>query len=102
MQALIAQGVAFDGLFAGSDLMAIGAMRAMRDAGLLPGRDVTVVGYDDSPAAASHSPGLTSVHQNWTAGGQLLAATLLSTLDPTRYPAPISRILATELTVRDS
>ena len=102
MQALIADGVAFDGLFAGSDLMAIGAMRAMREAGLLPGRDVTVVGYDDSPAAASHSPGLTSVHQDWTAGGQLLAATLLSTLDPARYPAPISRILATELTIRDS
>jgi DNA-binding LacI/PurR family transcriptional regulator len=102
MREWVAGGVPFDGLFAASDLMAIGAMRAMREAGLQPGNDVTVVGYDDSPAAASHSPGLTSVRQDWTAGGQLLAATLLSELDPARYPAPESRILPTEITVRDS
>ena len=100
--ALLAEGVRPDGVFAGSDLMAIGAMQALREAGFAPGRDVSIVGYDDSPAAASHSPGLTSVHQDWTAGGELLAATLLHKLDPDRYAAPASSTLASTLIVRDT
>ena len=50
--ALLAQGVAFDGLTACSDLIAIGALRALQERGIdVPGR-VAIVGYDDLPAAA--------------------------------------------------
>lgn len=100
MAEVLAGGTRFDGVFAGSDLMAIGAMQAMRAAGFEPGRDIGVVGYDDSPAAAAHQPPLSSIHQNWTAGGQLLAAALLTTLDSALYPAPPSRVLQTELVAR--
>ncbi len=49
---LMRRGVAFDAVFAGSDLIAIGAMRAFEEAGLdVPG-DVSIVGFDDIPAAS--------------------------------------------------
>ncbi len=102
MAALIGQGVAFDGVFAGSDLVAIGAMRAMRDHGLEPGRDVSVVGYDDSPAAAAHVPPLTSVHQDWTEGGRLLASTLLASLEAGGAEPASAKILSASLTRRQT
>ncbi|MBY8821479.1 LacI family DNA-binding transcriptional regulator [Sphingomonas colocasiae] len=102
MASLIAQGIAFDGVFAGSDLVAIGAMRAMREHGLLPGRDVSVVGYDDSPAAAAHVPPLTSIRQDWTEGGRLLASTLLASLEPDTAPPVSARIVSASLIGRQT
>ncbi len=46
-----------------SDTFAIGCLQAVRDRGLEPGRDVAVVGFDDSPAASLPGIGLTSVRQ---------------------------------------
>lgn len=64
MLRLIDSGVPFDGLFAGNDLMAFGAVETMREKGLdVPG-DVSVVGYDDIQAAAHFNPALTTVRQN--------------------------------------
>jgi DNA-binding LacI/PurR family transcriptional regulator len=54
----------FDAIFAGTDLIAIGAMRAIRDAGLRVPEDVAVVGFDDMPLASHVSPALTTVQQN--------------------------------------
>ncbi|CAN7176008.1 LacI family DNA-binding transcriptional regulator [Microbacterium sp. LjRoot45] len=51
------------GVFACSDEMAVGAYRAAADTGLVVGRDVLVVGFDDIPAAAWLSPPLTTVRQ---------------------------------------
>lgn len=102
MAAILSDGVACDGVFAGSDLVAIGAMQAMREAGLAPGGDVAVVGYDDTPAAAAHTPRLTSVRQDWTGGGRLLAATLLARLDPDSVAMPTSHILPVTLTERET
>ncbi|GHG14572.1 MULTISPECIES: LacI family DNA-binding transcriptional regulator [Amycolatopsis] len=53
-----------DGLelvFAVNDVMAIGAMRALRDAGLVPGRDLAIAGFDDISAATDVTPALTTV-----------------------------------------
>ncbi|MFD8496706.1 LacI family DNA-binding transcriptional regulator [Amycolatopsis sp. NPDC059657] len=50
-----------DLIFAANDVMAIGAMRALRDAGLVPGRDLAVAGFDDISAATDVEPALTSV-----------------------------------------
>ncbi|HEX6955083.1 MAG TPA: LacI family DNA-binding transcriptional regulator [Agromyces sp.] len=48
-------------VFAANDAMAVGAMSALRDAGLDPGTDVAVAGFDDIPAAADVTPTLTTV-----------------------------------------
>lgn len=102
MADVIGEGVAFDGVFAGSDLVAIGAMEAMTAAGLRPGVDVAVVGYDDIPAAAAHKPRLTTIHQDLTEAGRLLAAALLWRLDPERFDAPRTRSLPVTLVIRET
>ncbi len=48
-------------VFAVSDVMAIGAMTAFRDAGLVPGEDIAVAGFDDIDSAIDVTPALTSV-----------------------------------------
>ncbi len=52
-----------DGLFVGSDLMALGALGALREAGRRVPDDVAVVGFDDSAAATMAEPPLTTVRQ---------------------------------------
>ncbi|WP_308796975.1 LacI family DNA-binding transcriptional regulator [Agromyces silvae] len=49
-------------VFAATDVMAIGALSAIRDAGLAPGRDLAVAGFDDIATARDVSPSLTTVH----------------------------------------
>ncbi len=46
-----------------SDLVALGAMNAVRDAGLRVGPDIGIIGFDDMPLAQHLSPPLSSVHQ---------------------------------------
>lgn len=86
-----------DGLFAASDLLAMGAVRAFTDAGLAVPEQVSVIGYDDSPAAQSFAPPLTSVRQDWHHGGVLLARKVLDLI--AGQPAA-SEIMPTELVVR--
>jgi LacI family transcriptional regulator len=50
-----------DAIVAVTDVMAIGAMSALRDAGLVPGRDIAVAGFDDIAAASDVTPALTTV-----------------------------------------
>ena len=52
-----------DGLFAYTDVMAFGAIRALTDEGVEVPRDLRVVGYDDIEIANWVRPGLTTVHQ---------------------------------------
>ena len=74
--AALATGTAFDALVCASDVLAIGAMKALEDAGLAPGRDVGVVGWDDVAFAPWTSPSLTSVSPDTAA----IAATALALL----------------------
>lgn len=50
-----------DAIFAGNDMMAVGAMLALQDAGLAVPEDVAVVGFDDVPIAGLMRPGLTTL-----------------------------------------
>ncbi|KQT34750.1 LacI family transcriptional regulator [Sphingomonas sp. Leaf412] len=76
-RALIARGAGFDAIFAASDLIALGAMRALGEAGLgIPG-DVSVVGFDDIPAASSTRPPLTTVSQDYSRAGAALVDALV-------------------------
>jgi len=77
-QALLARGERFDGVCAASDLIAIGAMRALREHGLRVPQDVAVTGFDDIPLAASVSPALTTVQQDTKQAGNLLVESLIA------------------------
>ncbi|WP_103338502.1 LacI family DNA-binding transcriptional regulator [Amycolatopsis sp. CA-126428] len=62
VQKRLAQGRDFTAIFAESDVIAAGAMRALIDAGLSVPDDVSIVGYDDIEAASDLRPRLTTVH----------------------------------------
>ena len=68
--ALFESGEPFDAIFGGTDLIAIGAMRALQDSGKRVPEDVSVVGFDDMPLAAHVSPTLTTVQQNSELGAE--------------------------------
>ncbi|MDX6294880.1 MAG: hypothetical protein QOH50_3955 [Kribbellaceae bacterium] len=78
-----------------SDVLALGAMEAMQTRGLVPGRDLTVVGFDDIPVA--ESSGLTTIRQPIRDKGRAVGRILL---DPATTERQI--LLATELVVRAS
>lgn len=75
--ALLSQGLAFDGLFACSDLIAMTAIATLRDRGISVPDQVSVVGYDDVALAQNFQPPLTTVHQSIEEGGRLLVAALM-------------------------
>lgn len=77
MQRLLATGHRFTAVFAFNDVSAMGAMAALHEAGRHVPRDVSVVGFDDIPAAATMHPGLTTVRQPLREMGQTAAASLL-------------------------
>lgn len=74
-------GLPFDCLFAASDLLAIGALQALQERGLSVPDAVSVIGYDDTPLGACLTPPLSSVHQDWQAGGALLATHILALIN---------------------
>ena len=97
--ALIASGRPFDAIFAASDLIAIGAMRALTESGLgVPG-DVAVVGFDDIPAASLTTPPLTTVMQDIRGAGRALVDTLCAQIEDGDLPP---RKLPGRLIVRGS
>ncbi|MCW1383462.1 LacI family DNA-binding transcriptional regulator [Novosphingobium sp. KCTC 2891] len=96
---LLSRGKPFDAIFAASDLIAIGAMRALAEAGLHVPGDVAVVGFDDLPAASLTSPPLTTVMQDMRQAGAALVETVLAQTED--KPLPVA-VLPTRLVVRGS
>lgn len=78
MTQVLASNVPFDAVFAASDLIAIGAVHALNDAGLRVPGDVAVMGFDDIPAASLTTPPLTTLMQDLKDGGELLVEALLA------------------------
>ena len=99
LEAQLAVGARFDAVVACSDLVAIGALDGLKQRGLAVPDDVAVIGFDDSPIAAAASTPLTTVHQDWTAAGRLLARKMLGWLDG-EDPRP--EVLPVSLVVRAS
>jgi DNA-binding LacI/PurR family transcriptional regulator len=77
MRKLLAGGHKFTAVFAFNDASAMGAITALHEKGLHVPRDVSVVGFDDIPSAATMHPSLTTVHQPLREMGQTAAASLL-------------------------
>jgi len=86
---------------AASDLMALAALQAIRDAGLQPGEDVAVVGFDDLEAAALAHPPLTTIRQDRQELGTLAATRAIELIEDPEV-APLATILPVELVVRGS
>ena len=96
---LLARGEQFDALVAASDLIAIGALRALQERGIdVPG-SVSVVGFDDIPAASLSNPPLTTVMQDTRRAGEALVDTLLRLVQAEHAEGVV---LPTRLVVRRS
>jgi LacI family transcriptional regulator len=81
MQNLLQRGDRPSAVFAANDLMAMGAMIAIREAGLSVPHDIAIVGFDDIPAARLVYPALTTVAQFQHALGQRAAEMLMERLN---------------------
>jgi DNA-binding LacI/PurR family transcriptional regulator len=101
MRALLDRCPDLDAVFAASDLMAAGALQTLREAGRKVPDDVAVVGFEDSPIAASTSPPLSSVRQPTEEMGREMARLLVAAIAE-RQLVPRTVILATELVIRES
>jgi LacI family transcriptional regulator, repressor for deo operon, udp, cdd, tsx, nupC, and nupG len=99
---LIERGESFTALFAHSDLIALGAIRQLREAGKRVPEHVSVVGYDDLPVAAYVDPPLTTVHQPMDEVGALAAALVLDQLAGRDTDSSATHLLPAELVVRGS
>jgi DNA-binding LacI/PurR family transcriptional regulator len=95
---LIDQGVT--AVFSANDQMALGLLHAAHDAGLAVPRDLSVVGFDDTPEAAHYLPPLTTVRQDFAeAGGRALALLLDgAATSPSVEPVLIDRLSTSRLT----
>jgi DNA-binding LacI/PurR family transcriptional regulator len=96
---LLSRGVVFDAIVAASDLIAIGALRALQESGIEVPRQVSVTGFDDIPTASLANPPLTTVMQDTRRAGELLVETLLRQI----AGDPVSNsVIPTKLVVRRS
>jgi DNA-binding LacI/PurR family transcriptional regulator len=100
-QQLLSRKKPFSALFAYNDISAIGAIRALQERGLRVPHDVSVMGFDDIPGAAFHTPSLTTVRQPLHRMGEVAAQTLLDRIEGKKeYEAEIA--IEPELVVRES
>jgi DNA-binding LacI/PurR family transcriptional regulator len=96
---LIGRARPFDAICAASDLIAIGAMKALQAHGLRVPDDVLVSGFDDIPLAAFVNPSLTTVQQDTKTAGAILVDTLLKLI---RNETADNQTIPVSLLVRDS
>lgn len=94
------EGYLPSGIFAASDLAAMGAIIALKEAGIRAGKDVSVIGFDDIPYASFFDPPLTTVRQPIREMGEEAGRLLLQGLNG--GAAPSGRIFPTTLVIRGS
>ncbi len=92
----------FTALFAFNDVSAIGAVRALREAGLRIPQDVSVVGFDDVQSAAFQNPALTTVRQPLHTMGKLAAESVLKMINSSEAETTTQLVVEPELIIRES
>jgi LacI family transcriptional regulator len=106
MQRLLSLEERPQAVFAASDMIAVGAMKAARAAGLRVPEDVALVGFDDIPLASAVEPPLTTIRQPIEQLGHTAATILLDNLarsqDGDGNIPPQRIVLPTELVLRES
>lgn len=90
MRQLLGEGVRPDAVFAGNDMMAVGALLAMQEAGVRVPRDVAVVGFDDVPIAALVRPALTTLRIEIAETGRRAVERLVALIASTDQPEAAS------------
>jgi DNA-binding LacI/PurR family transcriptional regulator len=100
MRQLLEDDPALDGVFVASDMMAMGALRALRQAGRRVPDDVAVVGFDDVDNARYTEPPLTTVRQPTIEMGRQMVRLINRLTEGGAAEAPV--VLPTELVVRES
>lgn len=98
VDSLIHNGITFDGVVAASDLIALGAIRALKHAGLSVPGDVSVMGFDNVPFSRYASPALSTIAQDTTKAGKLMVSKLLDSGER----ASRSERVPTDLIIRES
>ena len=78
---LLNQGLDFNGVFACSDMLALGAMKALKERYVSIPNDVRIVGFDDINMADISSPSLTTIAQNTQDAAALLVQKLIAQLE---------------------
>jgi DNA-binding LacI/PurR family transcriptional regulator len=99
MKQLLSKDV--DAVFAASDIVAVGAMQAIHDAGLIVPDDIAVVGFDDLPTALQTKPQLTTVRQPVSQKGAQATSLLLDFVEGI-IEGPVQKLLPTQLVIRQS
>jgi DNA-binding LacI/PurR family transcriptional regulator len=92
----------FTAIFCFNDTAAIGAIRALGEAGLRVPEDVSVIGFDDILSAAYQRPSLTTIRQPLRAMGTIAARTLLEKIIHPEEQFPEEIVMGPELVVRES
>ena len=93
------RGAAFDAVLGASDLIAIGVMKALEEAGVHIPNDVAVMGFDDIPISAYTYPPLSTVQQNTRQAGELLVENLLKLMEGEKVE---SFLIPADLVIRGS
>ena len=102
MAALLEKNRDFTAIFCFNDIASIGAIRALKDAGLSVPGDVSVVGFDDIQSAAYSTPSLTTVRQPLFEMGKRGAEILLERIADRTKEFPAEIVVVPELVVRES
>jgi alanine racemase len=102
LHALLADGDLPTAVMTMSDVTAIGMMGAAADAGLAVPHDLTIVGFDDIPAASWTTPRLTTIHQPIREKGRRAAHRLIAAIRSGSDHHPEVELLPTRLVVRES
>jgi len=106
-RAALESGLSFDGIFAANDLLALGALQALRQFGRRVPEDVAVIGFDDIYMAALALPPLSTVAQPTYRLGTIAGRMLMARLDRSACPAhpqpePKRVVLEPSLRIRES
>ena len=99
VEELLTSGKDFDAIFAATDVIAVGAMRALQDRNRKIPEDVSIIGFDDLPLASQVTPKLTTVQQNIGEASEGLVNSIVSLIkgEPVE-----STLIAPRLIVRES
>ncbi|SDJ56827.1 LacI family DNA-binding transcriptional regulator [Streptomyces indicus] len=95
-------GSGLTAVFVANDQMALGVLRALREAGVRTPEDVAVVGFDDIPESEFYAPPLTTVRQDFPAVGRQSIAMLLGLIEGCGPPGPAPIAIEPQLVVRAS
>lgn len=91
-----------DGIFAQTDMKAIGVIEAMKELGIRVPEDIAVVGYDDIDIDYFFKPRLTTIHQPREKHSQIACRRLIEMIDHTENTELVQKIIEPDLLIRES